>query len=122
MTERAPAPDVIGSAEVRRILGGISRERLRQIVANADSNGFPHWRDVPGSGYAGSNRVWDRAAVRAWQTARTEPRRKAMYVLLMTHGRTGSVITAARAAGVSTTTGYKWLREVGRLPAANPRA
>lgn len=102
--DRAPAPDAAGSHEVRQILGGISRTRLAQI--QKEHPDFPAYRELE------IGRVWDRAAVKAWQLARTRPRRKAIYVLRMVYGRTGNLAGAARSAGVSVSTARRWMREL----------
>lgn len=106
---RAPAPDVSHLADartVRRLLGNISSERLRQIMRDHDD--FPEHAVIAG-GY-----VWDRASIKAWQLARTRPRRRAVYVLLTTYGRTGKLGVSARAAGMHTTTARRWLRRMGK--------
>lgn len=110
--DRAPAPDVAGPAEVRKLLGGISRQRLAQLRAEHDD--FPEHVELE------IGRVWDRAAIRAWQQARTYPKRKAMYVLVTHYKRHGQLGYAARAAKIHTTTARRWLREL-RIPLPSER-
>lgn len=102
---RAPAPDVAGPCEVRKLLGGISGERLRQILKeHADT--FPTYRELE------IGRVWDRAAVKAWQQARTLPRRRQMARLVAHYRHHGKLNAAARHAGIHSTTARAWLREL----------
>jgi hypothetical protein len=105
--EGAPVkPDVYGSEEVREVLGGISRGRLSQIV-NDPAKAFP-----PHTVLA-IGRVWDGPLVRAWQEARTKPRRQAMYRFACSYRATGNIAHAARHVGVHYKTGVNWTRELG---------
>jgi hypothetical protein len=116
---RAPAPDVIGAAEVCRICK-ISPARVSQLAHDPNST-FPDSTCIPAGGFQKHIRVWDRAAVIAWQQARTKPKRRAIYTLLMVYGRTHKLGVSARAAGVHKTTAIRWLRELG-VPLASDRA
>lgn len=106
-------PDVISSAQVREILGGIGRSRLSQLVNDPHAE-FPPYTEVTGPGFE-PIRVWDRRAVVAWQWERTHPRRKMVYVLKMEHGKGRTIAQASRSAGVDWSTGRRWLRKLGRI-------
>ena len=101
---RSPAPDVVGPAEARAIIG-CNRQRFHVLSKRPD---------VPASRELEIGRVWDRAAVKAWQQARTEPRRRAIYVLRTAYARNGGKLNAAaRSAGVHPNTARRWLRDLG---------
>lgn len=101
---QAPAPDVAGPAEVRRLIGNVTGERLRQIIR--DHPEFPAYRTLV------IGRVWDRAAVKAWQFARTNPRRRQMVRLVAHYRRHGILAAAARHVDIHETTARAWLREL----------
>jgi hypothetical protein len=117
---RWPPPDlhdVASTDEVRRILGGISRARLSQIIgSHAD---FPESAELPAPGRGGTIRVWSREGVSEWQRARLHPRRRKRYVALTTYGRTGSIVTAAKAAGVHPSTVSRWTAAARRRRTAS---
>jgi hypothetical protein len=98
-------PDVYGSAEVCKALGGITRGRLSQIRA-----AHP---DFPAPTRLEIGNVWDGPLVRAWQEARTKPRRQAMYRFACSFRATGNIAHAARHVGVHYKTGVNWTRELG---------
>jgi hypothetical protein len=110
--ERAAAPDVIGAADAARICC-FSKSRLSQII-NDPLTTFPSPAKIQAAGRA-KVYAFDRAAVVAWQQARTLPKRRAMYVVLMEHGKGRTVSQAAASAGVHSTTARAWLKELGRL-------
>jgi hypothetical protein len=97
-------PDVLGSDEVCRVLG-VSRARLSQL--RAEHADFPPYTKLK------LGRVYDGPSIRAWQQARTQPRRRAMYRFLCSYRATGNLSRAARHVGVHRTTGATWLRELG---------
>jgi hypothetical protein len=110
-------PDVYGPAEVQRILGGVTRQRLHQIRRQYRGPGAPPPGPFPTPTPLEIGNVWDGPLIRAWQQARTRPRRRAMYVLATQYGRHGNVSKAARSAGIHRTTAVSWLRELGmKLP------
>jgi hypothetical protein len=97
-------PDVYGSDEACRVLG-VARQRLHQLRAEHDD--FPPYTKLK------IGRVYDGPAIRAWQQARTAPRRREMYRFLCSYRATGNLSRAARHVGVHRTTGATWLRELG---------
>jgi prophage regulatory protein len=58
----ADVGELAGAAEIGRMLGGVSRQRVQQIVSRAD---FPDPVDVLDMG-----KVWLRADVEAWARGR----------------------------------------------------
>jgi prophage regulatory protein len=59
----APAPrHLVGAAEISQMLGGLSRQRVQQIINRRD---FPKPYDELAMG-----KVWRRPAVEAWARAR----------------------------------------------------
>lgn len=109
---RAPAPDVIGTADAAEICC-FSKSRLSQVI-NDPHTTFPTPAKIQAAGVA-KVYAFDRAAVIAWQQARTRPKRRAMYIVLMEHGKGHTVSQAAASAGVHSTTARAWLKELGRL-------
>jgi prophage regulatory protein len=97
-----PGPDVAGPGEVLTLLGGISRERLRQLRQRPD---FPAPRELE------IGMVWDRGEILAWQRARMDPRRRAFPTALAHYRKHKSVRGAARATGIPENTLRDWLRE-----------
>jgi hypothetical protein len=98
-------PDVYGSDEVCQVLGGISRQRLAAI--RKDHPDFPAFTKLK------IGRVYDGPLVRAWQEARTKPRRHAMYRFACSYRATGNLTRACRHVDITRTTGARWLRELG---------
>jgi hypothetical protein len=110
---QAPAPDVISSMDVCRICH-FSKSRLSQVLREHPA-GSAHPFPAPAKIKAGGGRtinVYDRAAVKAWQQARTRPRRKAVYVLVTHYRRHGKIGMAARAAKIHPDTARRWLRDL----------
>jgi hypothetical protein len=98
-------PDVVGSAEAVALLG-ISRQRLTQLTNASASNGFPPFRELR------TGRVWDRAALVAWDQDRKAPAKARRTTVLRSYRQTGNVTRAARAAGVHVTTARRILRDL----------
>lgn len=99
-----PAPDVVGPAEARKIIGVNTRERFRQYT---QMDGFPEHTEL------GIGRVWDRAELEAWIRDRRQPGKRRRTTVLKSYKATGNVSRAARAANVSRPTAVIWLRELG---------
>jgi hypothetical protein len=97
-------PDVVGPAEARELLGGISRQRMHQLERHQE---FPPHTELE------IGRVWHRVDVIAFQQARLEPRRRLIVRALTTYRATGVIAEAARAAGVRPYTVRRWFRELG---------
>lgn len=96
-------PDVYGSDEACRVLG-VSRQRLAQL--RAEHPDFPPFTKLK------IGRVFDGPLIRAWQQARTAPRRREMYRLACSYRAHGNVNRAARHVGINPATARKWLREL----------
>ncbi len=62
-------PEVMGAAEIAKELGGLSRQRVQQLIADRAANGFPEPVAALGMG-----KLWLAADVRDW-AARNRPDR-----------------------------------------------
>jgi hypothetical protein len=101
-------PDVVGSAEARRMLGGVSRQRFSEL--RGEDRAFPPARELAGGP------VWDRATMLAYaqdRHERTRYGRGARTRLLQSFRKRPSIYAAAKSCGVPQSTARRWLIEAG---------
>ncbi len=63
-------PEVMGAAEIARELGGLSRQRVQQLITDRAANGFPEPVAVLEMG-----KVWLAEDIRAWAAKNRPPDR-----------------------------------------------
>lgn len=96
-------PDVVGPAEARDLLDGISRQRLGELRTQ------PHF---PPAKQLACGPVWARPELLAWHRDRTDKRSTPRARFLMSYRKHGSVYAAAKSLNIPMSSAYRWAHEL----------